>query len=120
MKIRAGKKLCGKNPKQAPPIAAHSSAAVSASVADLKEGSIYAATDSKKPGALYVIVINKDQGKRFKAKVTLEGATKYSKADVFVVDGSSPAVRPDKPVTIANNALEYQLGALSAALFVVQ
>ncbi|MFZ5890271.1 MAG: glycoside hydrolase family 44 protein [Myxococcota bacterium] len=94
--------------------------AVSASVADLKEGSIYAATDSKKPGTLYVIVINKDQGKRFKAKVTLEGATKYTKADVFVVDGSSPAVRPDKPVTVANNALEYQLGALSAALFVVQ
>ena len=32
MKIRAGKKLCGRNPAQAPPIAAHSSAAVIASV----------------------------------------------------------------------------------------
>ena len=32
MKIRAGKKLCGRNPAQAPPIAAHSIAAVIASV----------------------------------------------------------------------------------------
>jgi mannan endo-1,4-beta-mannosidase len=93
--------------------------AVTATVADQKEGSIYAATDSKKPGTLYVIVINKDQGKRFRAKIALEGG-KYTKADVFVVDASGTQVRPDKPVNVANNAIEYQLGALSAALLVVQ
>ena len=94
--------------------------AVAATVADQKEGSIYAATDSKTPGVLYVIVINKDQGKRFRAKIALEGGGKYKKADVFVIDGSGPKVRPEKTATVANNAIEYQLGALSAALFVVQ
>lgn len=94
--------------------------AVAADVADRKEGSIFAATDSKHPGVLYVVVINKDQGKRFRAKIALQGPAKYKKADVFVLDSSAPNVRPEKALDVADNALEYQLGALSAALFVVR
>ena len=40
MKIRAGKKLCGRNPTQAPPSAAQSSAAVIASVSSLTSASL--------------------------------------------------------------------------------
>ncbi|MGC4091652.1 MAG: glycoside hydrolase family 44 protein [Polyangiaceae bacterium] len=93
--------------------------AVMATVADNREGSIYAATDSKKPGTLYVVVINKDQAKNFRAKVTLEGG-KYSKADTFVLDASAAEARPGKAATVTNNVLEYPLGAVSAALFVIQ
>ncbi len=94
--------------------------AVTASIADLREGSIYAATDSKKPGTLYVIVINKDQEKRFRAKITLDGPTKYARAEAYVFDGTSPGLRAEKAATISNNVLEYPLGATSATLFVCQ
>ena len=40
MKIRAGKKLCGRKPMQAPPSAAHSSAAVIARVSSLASASL--------------------------------------------------------------------------------
>ena len=40
MKMRAGEKLCGRNPAQAPPSAAHSSAAVIARVSSLTSASL--------------------------------------------------------------------------------
>ena len=40
MKIRAGKKLCGRNPAHAPPSAAHSRAALIASVSSLASASL--------------------------------------------------------------------------------
>lgn len=89
--------------------------AVTANTADLDAASIFAAKSSKKPGELTVIVINKDQQKRF-AGVLEVGA--YKQAKVFVLDGSGPAIKPGLVTPVANGVLKYTLPPLSATLFV--
>lgn len=92
--------------------------AVGATSANLESATIYAATDSKRPGSLTILVINKDQQKNFRAKLTLDGQ-KYGRAAAFVVDGSKAEVRPAGAIPVTGNKLEYALPPLSAALFVL-
>jgi mannan endo-1,4-beta-mannosidase len=91
--------------------------AVTATTPDNAKASIFAATDSKNPGSLTVIVINKDQGKRYKAKLALGGAP-CAKADAYVLDGTSPKIQGPKPAVIDQGAVRYDLEPVSAALFV--
>src|SRR5690606_26773697 len=88
--------------------------AVKATVPDPATASIYAAKNSKNPGELTVIVINKDQQKRFQGMLQV-GAYKQSK--VFVLDGSGPEIKPQETATVVNGTLEYELHPLSATLF---
>jgi hypothetical protein len=91
--------------------------AVSATTPDNSKASIFAATDSKNPGSLTVVVINKTQDKRYKAKIALGGAA-CAKADAFVLDGTSPKIQAPKPAAVEQGELRYELAPLSAALFV--
>jgi mannan endo-1,4-beta-mannosidase len=91
--------------------------AVSATTADNEKASIYAATDSKNPGALTIVVINKTQDKRYKAKIALGGAA-CPKAEAFVLDETSPKIQGPKPATVEAGEIRYDLAPLSAALFV--
>jgi hypothetical protein len=91
--------------------------AVSATTADNAKASIFAATDSKNPGSLTVIVINKTQDKRYKAKIALGGAA-CAKADAFVLDGTSPRLQGPKPATLEQGEIRYELAPLTAVLFV--
>jgi mannan endo-1,4-beta-mannosidase len=94
--------------------------AVQATVPDPSKASIYAATDSKHPGVLTVIVINKDQQANFKSELKLAGPTKYVEAQAYRLDGSSPEIRRVDPVAIKDNQLAYALPRLSATLFVIK
>jgi len=89
--------------------------AVAATTPDLNATSIFAAKSSKHPGELTVIVINKDQQKRF-AGVIAVGA--YKQAQVFVLGKSGPVLETGAPATIANGEIRYTLPPLSATLFV--
>lgn len=91
--------------------------AVAATTPDNAKASIFAATDSKNPGSLTVIVINKDQGKRYRAKVALGGAA-CAKADAYVLDGKSPKIQGPKPAVIDQGAIRFDLEPVSAALLV--
>jgi len=91
--------------------------AVTASTPDNSKASIYAATDSKNPGVLTIVVINKTQDKRYKAKLALGGAA-CAKPEAFVLDASSPKIQGPKPAAIEQGTLGYELEPLSAALFV--
>jgi mannan endo-1,4-beta-mannosidase len=94
--------------------------AITASTANLESATIYAATDSKKPGTVTVLIINKDQQKNFRAKLGLDAAQKYGKAEAYVLDGSKAEVRPAGAVPVTGNKLEYSLPPLSAVLFVLE
>jgi hypothetical protein len=91
--------------------------AVAATPADLAKASVYAATDSKHPGALTVIVLNKEPRTAWNGKLALQN-TACTKAQVFAFDGSSPNVRALGEVAVNAGQIEYRLPPLSATLFV--
>ncbi|MGA7744457.1 MAG: glycoside hydrolase family 44 protein [Polyangia bacterium] len=86
-----------------------------AATTDNAKASIYAALDSKK--ALSLIVINKELHTAFTGKIHIAGADCKS-ADVFVLDGTGPTVRPMPAVAVKDEQIEYRLPPLSATLFV--
>jgi mannan endo-1,4-beta-mannosidase len=94
--------------------------AVQASVAQLDKASIYAATDSKRPGVLTVLVLNKDQRARYTGALRIEGASRYAAAEVFVLDGTAPNIRTEKPIPFSNDTLRVNLPALSATLLILR
>ena len=98
---------------------AYGDTAVTATPADLGKASVYAATDSKRPGTLTVIVINKDQEATFDGKLDIRGGG-YGKAQVYALDGGKAEVRSVSTVDIKHDRLEYRLPPLSATLFVCQ
>jgi hypothetical protein len=91
--------------------------AVGATPADLAKASIYAATDSRHPGQLTIIVINKEQRTAFNGQLDIKGGH-YGKARVFAFDAESPSVRALPDAAIQNDRLAYHLPPLSATLFV--
>ncbi|MGA7119010.1 MAG: glycoside hydrolase family 44 protein [Polyangiaceae bacterium] len=99
---------------------AYGDTAVAAKVADVAKASVYAATDSKRPGVLTVLVINKDQRARYTGKLSLRGTGKYARAQTYVLDKSAPQVRAADKIEIKDNQLEYMLQPLSATLLVIE
>ena len=94
--------------------------AVTASDADVGKASVYAATDSKHPGTLFVLVVNKDQKARYTGKLSLKGPAAYTRAQAYVLDKTTPKVHAGDKVEIKDNAIEYALQPLSATLFVCE
>ena len=86
-----------------------------AATTDNAKASIYAALDSSK--ALSLIVINKELHTAFAGKIHIAGANCKS-ANVFVLDGSEPTVRPMPAIAVKDEQIEYRLPPLSATLFV--
>jgi hypothetical protein len=92
--------------------------AIAATPADQAKASIYAATDTKRPGQVTILVINKDLKSIFNGKIALKGGM-YAKAQVYTLDAKSPDIKPQAPIDVKNGQLEYKLPPVSAALFVV-
>ena len=86
-----------------------------AATTDNAKASIFAALDSKK--ALSMIVINKELHTAFSGKIHVEAGNCKS-ANVFMLDGSEPTVRPMPAVAVKNDQIDYRLPPLSATLFV--
>jgi hypothetical protein len=93
--------------------------AVEAKAADLDKVSVFAAKDSKHPGTLTIIVINKDQHAVFNGKIDIKGGD-YTKSQVFGFDSSKAEVRAMPAADLKGEHLEYRLQPLSATLFVLQ
>lgn len=95
--------------------------AVTTKVPDVAKTSVYASVDSKRPGELTVIVINKDQRAKYTGHVAIAGPTVYTTARVFRLDASSPQIQTAaQPVEIHGNQIEYSLPPLTATLFVCE
>jgi len=86
-----------------------------AATTDNAKASVYAALDSKK--ALTIMVINKELHTAFTGKIHIAAADCKS-ADVFVLDGSEPTIRPMPAAAVKGDQIEYRLPPLSATLFV--
>jgi mannan endo-1,4-beta-mannosidase len=88
-----------------------------AATADLDKSSIYAATDSKRPDLLTVLVINKELRTNFDGRIQLKDAA-FRRAEVYRLDGSSPDIRPERAIDLKNGQIAARLPPLSATLFV--
>jgi mannan endo-1,4-beta-mannosidase len=86
-----------------------------AATTDNAKASIYAALDAKK--ALTMIVINKELHTAFAGKIHVAGA-ECKTADVFVLNGSEPTIRPMTAAPVKDDQIEYRLPPLTATLFV--
>ena len=86
-----------------------------AATTDNAKASIYAALDGKK--TLTMIVINKELHTAFTGKIHVAGADCKS-AEVFMLDGSEPTIRPMPAAALKDERIEYRLPPLSATLFV--
>jgi len=100
--------------------ATYGDTAVTAKVMDVTKASVYAATDSRRPNVLTVLVINKDQRARYAGKLALRGPAKYGRAQAYVLDKSSPQIRAGDKVEVKDNQVEYTLPPLSATLLVFE
>jgi mannan endo-1,4-beta-mannosidase len=91
--------------------------AATAMPADIAKASIYAATDSKHPGVLTVLVINRELATIWDGKIAIKGGS-YGKAQVYALDGTSPDIRAMPDVEVKAGVIDYRLPPLSATLFV--
>jgi mannan endo-1,4-beta-mannosidase len=95
--------------------------AVSARGPDAVKTSVFAATDSRHPQLLTVIIINKDQRARYTGNLAVQGPAKYKVGAVFRMDKTAPGIqRAADPVEMRENRLEYALPPLSATLLVLE
>jgi mannan endo-1,4-beta-mannosidase len=92
---------------------------VAATNGNLVKASIYAATDSKVPGRLTVLVLNKDQRANYQARIELIGAA-CSSAKGYRFDSNSPDLHAVPPAAVSGGELTATVPALSATLFVCE
>ena len=91
--------------------------AVEATVADQAKASVFAATDSKRGGALTIIVINKNQHAFADGRITVAGGAACPSARVFVLQSPGASIKELPPAAVANGTIAQRLPPLSATLF---
>jgi hypothetical protein len=91
---------------------------VSAASEDITRSSCYAAIDSKNPGTLWVIVLNKDQKNSVNGKFKFQGKEAYKAYEAYGFDAKSPGIRLLKKGSVDKDHFDYSLPPLSATLFV--
>ncbi len=92
--------------------------AVSAATENVIKTSCYAATDSKTPGVLWVVVLNKDQKDSFHGKFRFQGRETYGSYKAYSFNANSPDIKLMKKDKIDKDHFDYSLPPLSATLFV--
>lgn len=92
--------------------------AVSAAGEDNIQTSTYAATDSKHPGLLWVLVINKNQTNSINGKFKIQGQTTYKAYAAYGFNAKSPEIQSLSGGSLSQNEFDYSLAPLSATLFV--
>jgi mannan endo-1,4-beta-mannosidase len=92
--------------------------AVQVSGFDPAKASVFAATDSKRGGALTVIVINKHQSAAYDGRIAVgAAAAACQSARVFVMQAPGATVKELPAVAVANGTIQHGLPPLSATLF---
>jgi mannan endo-1,4-beta-mannosidase len=94
--------------------------AISAATQNVIQTSIYAFTNSKTPGKLWVLVINKDQKETLTGKFQIGTGGTYKTYASYGFDALSPEIKALKKGGIGDNKFSYDLAPLSATLFVLQ
>ena len=92
--------------------------AVEATVADITKASVYAAVDSKRPGTLTIVVINKDQRGIYHGRFKIGGKARYTRVSAYGFDARTKDLRLVSGASIKGNELSYELQPLSATILV--
>ena len=92
--------------------------AVSAGSEDVIQTSIYAATDSKSPGTLWMVVLNKNQKDSLHGKFKFQGKETYKEYEAYAFDAKSADIKQVKKDHIDKDHFDYSLPPLTATLFV--
>jgi hypothetical protein len=100
--------------------AAFGDTAVTATSSDDDAASIFAATDSKQPGRLTIIVVNKDQQKKFDGRIQVGARARCNELRTFGIDREAPAVRALSGASFEGGELHAELPPLTATLFVCE
>ncbi|HJT24204.1 MAG TPA: hypothetical protein VJ873_06480, partial [bacterium] len=91
---------------------------VSAATEDVAQTSCYAATDSKNPGTLWVVVLNKNQKDFLHGKFKFKGQETYSSYEAYSFGKDSPEIKLVKKDKVDKDHFDYSLPPLSATVFV--
>lgn len=98
--------------------------AVEVTVADPARVSVFAATDSKRGGALTIVVINKNQYASYDGKISIAAGTATGRVKaacdsvgVFTLQAPGASIKALPPVTVVNGIINHRLPPLSATLF---
>ncbi len=98
--------------------AAFGGTSVSAATEDVAQTSIYASTDPKTPGVLWVLVLNKNQKDAVHGKFKIQSNSEFAGYTCYGFDSHSPEIKAEKPGKLSNNQFDMNLPPLSATLFV--
>ena len=99
--------------------AAFGDTAVLAQGADPAKCSVYAATDSRKPESLTVVMLNKSLKDHLKGTIKIGGDLTYRAGKAYGFDAESAEIRSRPGVELKENRFEYDLPPLSATIFVL-
>lgn len=91
---------------------------VSSATEDVTQSSCYAATDSKTPGVLWVVAINKSQKDSLNGKFKFQGKEAYSSYEAYSFGKDSAEIKQVRKDHIDKDHFDYSLPPLSATIFV--
>ena len=91
---------------------------VSSATEDVIQTSIYAATDSKNPGTLWIVVLNKNQKDSLHGKFKFKAKEAYKTYEAYGFDSKSADIKLVKNGNVDKDHFDYSLPPLSATLFV--
>ncbi len=91
---------------------------VSSATEDVTQTSVYAATDSKNAGTLWLLVLNKNQKDSLHGKFKFKGNEAYKAYEAYGFDSKSPDIKLVKNGNVDKDHFDYSLPPLSATLFV--
>jgi hypothetical protein len=93
---------------------------VSSGSDDIIQTSIYASTDSKRNGVLWVVVLNKNQRESLTGKFEIQGKEGYKNWQRYGFNPQSAEIKLMGSGALCQNKFDYSLPPLTASLFVCQ
>ena len=93
---------------------------VSSGSDDITQTSIYASTDSKRNGVLWVVVLNKNQRESLTGKFEIQGKESYKTWQRYGFTPQSAEIKLMGSGALSQNKFDYSLPPLTASLFVCQ
>ena len=91
---------------------------VSSATEDVTQSSCYASVDSKTPGVLWVVALNKNQKDSIQGKFKVQGKTVYKTYEAYSFDSNSSDIKEVKKGNFDKDHFDYSLPPLSATLLV--
>ncbi|HVM32320.1 MAG TPA: glycoside hydrolase family 44 protein [bacterium] len=94
--------------------------AVSAGSENVVTSPVYAASDSKKPGQLWIVVLNKDLKNQVHGFFQIQGAAAYGRYQAYGFNAASPELKAWGRGTLDHNQFDLNLPPLSATLLALE